>query len=117
LTTSSSGQQKTIATSPAKPAPFRVIFLSLPLWGFSLLLMLFMPLTGLVSFSVIAFCLLWLPFKARQGRCPQCQKIKTFPFSGFGSRCKGCGYELVLRGLDIHQLEPRKKARYGSGRS
>ncbi|MDQ6990250.1 MAG: hypothetical protein Q9M11_00775 [Mariprofundaceae bacterium] len=108
--------QATIAILPAKPAPFRIIFLSLPLWGLSLGLSFFMPLTGIFSFVIIGICLFWLPFKAKQGCCPNCQRLKVFPFSGFGNRCKACGCELVLRGNYIHQIEPRKQARHGSGR-
>ncbi|MBL1353728.1 MAG: hypothetical protein COA61_010450 [Zetaproteobacteria bacterium] len=109
--------QDTLAISPAKPAPFRIIALSLPLWGLSLLLSFFMPLTGIFSFIIIGICLFWLPFKAKQGHCPGCQRLKVFPFSGFGSRCKGCDYELVLRGDEIHQIEPRTSPRAGSGRT
>jgi len=109
--------RQTIATTPASPAPFRIIMLSLPLWGASLLLTLFMPLTGFISFILIAICLCWLPFKAKRGACPECQSLKTFPFSGFGSLCKGCHYELVLRGSEIHQIEEKSHVRYGSGRS
>ena len=107
----------TIATSHASPAPFRIIMLSLPLWGASLLLTLVMPLTGFISFLLIALCLIYLPFKAKRGACPECQRLKTFPFSGFGSLCKGCNYELVLRGSEIHQIEKNNHPRYGSGRS
>jgi len=109
--------RQTLATSPAKPAPIRIILLSLPLWGASVALMLFMPLTGIISFIVIAVCLCWLPFKAKHGTCPACHTPKTFPFSGFGSLCKGCNYELVLRGSKIHQIAKNKRPRYGSGRS
>ncbi len=107
----------TIATSPAQAAPIRIILLSLPLWGASMLLMLFMPFTGLMSFTVIALCLLWLPFTAKRGTCPHCDTWKTFPFSGFGSPCKVCHYELVLRGSEIHQLEHNTNPRYGAGRT
>jgi len=79
--------------------------------------MLFMPFTGFISFILMALCLCWLPFKAKRGACPHCQTLKTFPFSGFGSACKGCDYELVLRGSEIHQIEKKNRARYGSGRS
>jgi len=109
--------RQTLAISPAAPAPFRIIMLSLPLWAASLLLMLFMPFTGFIGFIVIAVCLCWLPFKAKRGACPKCQTFKVFPFSGFGSTCKGCDYELVLRGSEIHQIEKKKSSRYGSGRS
>ncbi|MBN4082422.1 hypothetical protein JYT13_01295 [Mariprofundus ferrooxydans] len=109
--------RQTLATSPASPAPFRIIMLSLPLWGASLLLMLFMPLTGFIGFILIAIYLVYLPFKAKCGACPACQTLKIFPFSGFGSTCKGCHYELVLRGSDIHQIEKKDHVRYGSGRS
>jgi len=110
-------ERQTLATSPASPAPFRIIMLSLPLWGASLLLTIFMPLTGFISFILIAICLIYLPFKAKRGACPACQTLKTFPFSGFGSTCKGCNYELVLRGSEIHQIEEKSHVRYGSGRS
>ncbi|MDQ6967974.1 MAG: hypothetical protein Q9M14_04750 [Mariprofundaceae bacterium] len=109
--------RQTLAISLASPAPFRIIILSLPLWGASLLLMLFMPLTGFISFILITICLCWLPFKAKRGPCPACQTPKTFPFSGFGSLCKSCNYELVLRGSEIHQIEKNNHTRYGSGRS
>jgi len=109
--------RQTLATTPASPAPFRIIMLSLPLWGASLLLTLVMPLTGFISFILIALCLVYLPFKAKRGACPECQRLKTFPFSGFGSTCKGCHYELVLRGSEIHQIEEKSHVRYGSGRS
>jgi len=110
-------QRQTLAISVASPAPFRIILLSLPLWGASLLLTLFMPFTGFISFILIAVCLCWPPFKAKRGACPHCQTLKTFPFSGFGSLCKGCDYELVLRGADIHQIDKKTHIRYGSGRS
>jgi len=109
--------RQTIATTSASPAPFRIIMLSLPLWGASLLLTFVMPLTGFISFILIALCLVYLPFKAKRGACPECQRFKTFPFSGFGSLCKGCNYELVLRGSEIHQIEKNTHPRYGSGRS
>jgi len=112
-----SASRQTLATSPATPAPFRIILLSLPLWGASLVLMLCMPFTGIFSFTLIALCLCWLPFKAKRGPCPHCQRLKTFPFSGFGNACKGCNYELVLRGSDIHQIEKNTRPRHGSGRS
>jgi len=79
--------------------------------------MFFMPFTGFISFILIAVCLCWLPFKAKRGACPHCKKLKTFPFSGFGSKCKGCEHELVLRESLIHQIETIAHSRYGSGRS
>jgi len=114
---SKTAARQTIATSPAAPAPFHIIILSLPLWGASLMLMLFMPFTGIISFIVIAICIIFLPFKAKRGTCPHCQTLKTFPFSGCGSLCKKCGHELVLRGSFIHQIEARTTPRYGSGRT
>ena len=108
--------RKTLATSNTTPAPLRIMIFTLPLWGLSLLLMLFMPFTGMVSFVCMAVCLLWLPFTARHGLCPQCQHPKTIAFSGLGSACKGCGADLVLREHLIHHIEPKKR-RYGSGRS
>jgi hypothetical protein len=108
--------RKTLATSTAKAAPLRIILFTLPIWGISIILMLFMPLTGIISFVTIAVCLLWLPFTAKRGACPQCDLLKTFAFSGIGSACKGCGADLVLRNQHIHHIEP-KKPRYGSGRA
>ncbi|MDQ6954276.1 MAG: hypothetical protein Q9M20_02410 [Mariprofundaceae bacterium] len=110
-------KRKTIATSSASPAPIRIALLSLPLWGASLVLILFMPLTGIFSFIFIACCMFWLPLKAKRGACPHCQTFKTFPFSGFGSACKHCGHELVLRGSLIHQIEEKSQSRHGSDRS
>ena len=110
-------QRKTIKTTPAKAAPFRILLFSLPLWGGSILLIFMMPITGIVSSLVIAGCVFVLPFKARKGECPECGKLKLFPFSGFGSACKGCGQDIVLRGEDIHLLEPRSNTPVsGSGR-
>ena len=108
--------RKTLATSTARAAPLRIILLSLPFGGLSILLMLFMPLTGMISFVCITLCLFWLPFTAKRGNCPQCQQPKTIAFSGFGSKCKTCAADLVLREHLIHHIEP-KKHRYGSGRS
>jgi len=110
-------QRSTVATSPATPAPLHILAYTLPLWGACLLLTFFMPVTGIVTSVVIGLCLLVLPFKARRARCPSCGTPKTFPFSGFGNQCKGCGEELVLRGNEIHQLERKpERARPGSGR-
>jgi len=109
--------RQTLATTPAAAAPLRIILVSLPLWGASLVLTLFMPFTGIITFTLMAICLLWLPFTAKRGACPHCQHLKTFPFSGFGSACKSCGHELVLRQKNIHLLEPRTSPRHGSGRS
>jgi len=110
--------RKTMQTSASKAAPLRIIFFTIPLWGSFVLLMLFMPMTGLIGAVLLGFCLLYLPFKARKGLCPKCQTLKTFPFSGFGSRCQGCGNELVLRGDTIHLIEPKSKVgRPGTGRS
>ncbi|MDQ6980064.1 MAG: hypothetical protein Q9M46_01170 [Ghiorsea sp.] len=109
--------RKTLSTSPAKPAPLRILLYSLPVWGGSILFIFAMPLTGIVSSVFIAGCLLVLPFKAKQGECPSCGKHKLFPFSGLGGMCKGCGQELVLRGKAIHLLEPKaSRAKPGSGR-
>lgn len=92
--------------------------LVLPIWASCVVLMLFMPITGVIGAVVVAWCVLVLPFKARRGACPKCQTRKTFLFSGFGGQCKGCGEELVLRGKLIHQLEPKARdARPGLGRS
>jgi len=107
----------TLQTAASSASPFKIMLYTLPLWAGSLVLMLFMPLTGFISSILIVFCLLILPFKSRAGACPQCLTVKTFPFSGFGHACKGCGQELVLRGKTIHLIEPRnKKTVAGSGR-
>ncbi len=108
--------RKTLATSPAKPAPLRVLLYSLPLWGGSILLIFAMPLTGIITSVVIAGCVFILPFKARRGACPKCGKLRLFPFSGFGGKCKGCGEDIVLRGNAIHLIEPRQGYVDGSGR-
>lgn len=109
-------ERKSIATTPASPAPLHILAMTLPLWGACLLLTFFMPVTGIVTSLVIGLCLLVLPFKARRGACPNCSMMKTLPFSGFGNCCRGCGEELVLRGNQIHLLEPRpKRPRPGSG--
>ena len=110
-------QRKTLKTTSAKHAPLRVLLYSLPVWGGSILLIFMMPLTGIVSSFIIAGCILILPFKARKGECPECGKLKLFPFSGVGGVCKGCGQDIVLRGEDIHLLEPRSETPIaGSGR-
>ncbi len=110
--------RQTIATSATTAAPLQILLYTLPLWGASLGMTLFMPITGIITSVVIAYCLLILPFKARRGPCPNCQAIKTLPFSGFGNRCRRCGEELVLRNGEFHLLEPGDKApRPGSGRS
>jgi len=110
--------RKTLANSPSKAAPIRILLWTMPLWGLSVMLMFPMPFTGLISSFVIVFCVLVLPFKARFGLCPDCQTGKLFPFSGFGSNCRGCGQELVLRGQEVHLLEEKSnQARAGSGRS
>ena len=109
--------RKTLATSPAKPAPLRILLYSLPLWGGSILLVFAMPLTGIVSCILVAGCVLVLPFKAKQGACPACKCKRLFPFSGVGGLCKGCGEDIVLRGNDIHLLEPKDNTPSpGSGR-
>lgn len=109
--------RSTVATSPASPAPLRILLYSLPVWGGCILLTFFMPITGIITSIVGGLCLLVLPFKAKRGRCPACGTIKIFPFSGFGNACKECGEELVLRGSEIHQLEPKPATpRPGSGR-
>jgi len=104
-----------LATSSTEKAPFRIILQTLPLWAASLLLMFFMPLTGFISFFIIAICLFFLPFTAKRGACPQCHHFKTLPFSGTGSRCKHCNADLVLRGNMIHHIEA-SRPRHGSGR-
>ena len=109
--------RKTLATSSAKPAPLRILLYSLPLWAGSILLIFVMPLTGIVSSILIAGCVLILPFKAKQGACPACRRIRLFPFSGVGGPCKGCGEDIVLRGNEIHLLEPKGNTpTSGSGR-
>ncbi|MDQ7001888.1 MAG: hypothetical protein Q9N02_04280 [Ghiorsea sp.] len=110
-------KRKTLKITIATAAPLRILLFSLPLWGGSLLLIFMMPLTGIVSSFVIAGCVFILPFKAKKGECPACGKLKLFPFSGFGSQCKGCGEDIVLRGEDIHLLEPKSNTPIaGSGR-
>lgn len=109
--------RETVATSVTKPAPMRIILFTLPIWGAALLLTFFMPMTGIVTSILAGICLLVLPFKARRGLCPNCQTPKTLPFSGFGNACRGCGEELVLRGDQLHQIEPRSQMpRPGSNR-
>jgi len=109
--------RNTIATSKTSAAPIQIILFTLPIWGASMILTLFMPMTGIITSIIMAVCLLVLPFKARRGLCPACEKPKTLPFSGFGNRCKGCGKEIVLRGSEFHLLEARTNARIdGSGR-
>ena len=111
-------RRATLKIAESKAAPMRVILYTLPLWAGSALLTFVMPLTGTVTFIVIILCLLVLPFKARTGICPECGTSKMFPFSGFGSACKGCGNELVLRGEEIHLLEKKSgKAKVGTGRA
>jgi len=109
--------RNTVATATTKPAPLQILLFTLPIWGASALLALFMPMTGIITSIIVGSCLLILPFKARRGLCPNCQTPKTFPFSGFGNSCKGCGEELVLRSNEIHQIEPRPASSVpGSGR-
>jgi len=109
--------RRTIATAPASPAPLHILAYTLPLLGFCLFLAFFMPATGIITSIIAAVCLLVLPFKAKRAHCPACGTAKTFPFSGFGNACKGCGEELVLRGNEIHQLEAKTAVRRpGSGR-
>ncbi len=110
-------RRETLKISPAQAAPVQIIVYTLPLWGASLLLMFAMPITGIVSSLVIAGCVFVLPFKAKKGECPGCGRKRLFPFSGFGSACKGCGEDIVLRENEIHLLEPRSRAAVdGSGR-
>jgi len=81
-------------------------------------LTLFMPMTGIITSIIMGVCLLVLPFKARRGHCPACDRPKTLPFSGFGNACKGCGGEVVLRGGKFHLLEAKaRQQRAGSGRA
>lgn len=110
--------RKTVATSDTSPAPLQILLYTLPVWGASMALTLFMPMTGMITSIFMAICLLVLPFKARKGQCPSCKTPKLLPFSGFGNRCKGCGEEIVLRGNEFHLLEARtKRGRAGSGRT
>jgi hypothetical protein len=110
--------RKTIATAASTPAPLQILLYTLPVWGASMALTLFMPITGIITSVIMAICLLILPFKARRGRCPACETVKTLPFSGFGNACKGCGGELVLRDREIHLLEAKQKSRRpGTGRT
>lgn len=81
----------------------------MPWLAIAIPLSLFMPATGIISTLILGPAILILPFKARRGPCPACNRLKTFPFSGFGNACKGCGEEIVLRGEEIHLLEPRAK--------
>lgn len=97
----------TVATTTTRPAPLQILLYTLPVWGVSVALTLFMPMTGIITSIIIGCCLLILPFTARRGFCPNCQTPKTLPFSGFGNHCKGCGEELVLRDNELHQIEPR----------
>ncbi|MDQ6978668.1 MAG: hypothetical protein Q9M09_00650 [Mariprofundaceae bacterium] len=100
----------TIATSETKPAPWRVLCYTVPLWGGALLLSVAMPLTAVLSLVVLSGCLFILPFKARRGLCPHCQRPKLVPFSGVGGSCKGCGVDLVLRNKVLHYIEAVPKA-------
>lgn len=100
-------ERKTLERSQASPAPLRIVVLTLPWLAAAMGIALFMPTTGIVSTLILAPALLILPFKARRGPCPACGTSKTFPFSGFGNNCKGCGEEIVLRGEEIHLLEPK----------
>ena len=109
--------RETVATAPTKPAPLQILFYTLPIWFAAAALTLFMPTTGIITSIIVAICVLVLPFKARRGFCPNCEKPKTLPFSGFGNRCKGCGEELVLRNNELHQIEPKAtRSVPGSGR-
>lgn len=102
-------ERQTLARSSASLTPFRIILFTLPWLAAAIVLALFMPATGTVSTLILAPALLILPFKARRGPCPACGTHKTFPFSGFGNACKGCGEEIVLRGEEIHLLEPKAR--------
>jgi len=110
-------QRQTLKTSSTQRAQLQIVLYVLPLWIASMLLSFFMPFTGVIG-SIVAFIALFtLPFKARKGECPECGRVRLFPFSGFGGACKGCGQDIVLRGEDIHLLEPRGNAAVdGSGR-
>jgi|UPI00039A77B0 uncharacterized protein (DUF983 family) len=99
----------TIATSETKPAPWRLLCYTIPLWGAALLLLIAMPFTAVFSLLVLSVCICILPFKARRGLCPHCQHPKFIPFSGFGSQCKGCGVDLVLRDKQLHYIEAAPK--------
>jgi len=113
----SSPVRKTVATSETSAAPLQILLYTLPLWGASMALTLFMPMTGIITSIIMVVCLLVLPFKARRGLCPACERPKTLPFSGFGNSCRGCGEEIVLRGREFHLLETRTKGRIaGTGR-
>jgi len=110
-------QRQTLKTSPAKKAPIQIVMVVLPIWGVTMVLSFFMPITGVVGSVLALFALFTLPFKAKKGPCPECGRQKVFPFSGFGGGCKGCGQDIVLRGNDIHLIEPRsKQPTPGSGR-
>jgi len=110
-------RRKTLQTSQAKSAMMKIVLLVLPIWGLTMLLSFFMPFTGIIGSVLAVISLFILPFKAKQGCCPNCDTHKIFPFSGFGNACKGCGQELVLRGNQIHLLEEKgKQTRSGSGR-
>ena len=110
-------QRQTLKTSSSVKAPMRIVFFLLPLLLIGLLLCFFMPLTGMIISALLVVALFALPSKARKGECPECGREKLFPFSGFGSACKGCGQDIVLRGEEIHLLEPRSNTPVvGSGR-
>jgi len=110
-------QRETLKTSTSSKAPMRIVLVLLPIFILALLLCFFMLLTGIVSTILVAIALFTLPLKARKGQCPECGREKLFPFSGFGSACKGCGQDIVLRGENIHLLEPRSHTPVaGSGR-
>ncbi len=110
-------KRQTLKTAPAKKAPMQIIALILPVWFITSMLSFFMPWTGVIASILTMIALFVLPFKAKKGACPNCGRKRLFPFSGFGGPCKGCGQDIVLRGNDIHLLEPRStKPVPGSGR-
>ncbi len=110
-------QRQTLKTSPAKKAPMQIVAFILPIWLMTGLLSFFMPWTGMIGSVLAMIALFTLPFKAKKGACPNCGRERLFPFSGFGGPCKDCGQDIVLRGDDIHLLEPRSTVPVpGSGR-
>ncbi|MDQ7003805.1 MAG: hypothetical protein Q9N67_02330 [Ghiorsea sp.] len=110
-------QRQTLKISASSKAPMRIVLFLLPMLAVALMLCFVMPLTGIVSTVIIMIALLTLPLKARKGECPECGHVKMFPFSGFGGACKGCGKDIVLRGEEVHLLEPRSQVPVvGSGR-
>jgi len=86
-----------------------MLLFTLPVCAGCFVLIIAMPLTGTLLSFVMFIGLFILPFTAKRGECPACNAPRLFPFSGIGGHCKNCGEEIVLRGSEVHQIEPKQQ--------